>query len=96
MPEKQRKSSKHNMSLSEDSLQEYRRLKASASVLAVDERQSLETLTRDEKTSSRALTGIRERHDGLQSRRDTLIEDAKVATARKTEVRDNCRVGNQC
>jgi len=33
--------------------------KASASVLAVDERQSLEILTRDEKTDSRSLTQLK-------------------------------------
>jgi structural maintenance of chromosome 1 len=84
--ERQRKSSQHNVALSEESLQEYRRLKANASMLAVDERQSLETLTRDEKTSSRTLAAIRERHEGMETKREKLIDDARGATARKTEV----------
>ncbi|KIK33513.1 hypothetical protein CY34DRAFT_40559, partial [Suillus luteus UH-Slu-Lm8-n1] len=47
--------SRHNTSLSENSLAEHRSLKASASVLAVSDRQALETLSRDEKTAFRTL-----------------------------------------
>jgi structural maintenance of chromosome 1 len=75
------------MSLSEDSLREYRRLKANASVLAVAERQSLETLLRDEKTSGRLLAGLKERSDDLEEKRAKLAEDCRIANDRKTEVR---------
>ncbi|KAG1736707.1 hypothetical protein EDD22DRAFT_959728 [Suillus occidentalis] len=50
-----RRASQHNTSLNENSPAEHRSLKASASVLAVSERQALETLSRDEKTAFRAL-----------------------------------------
>ncbi|KAG1851048.1 hypothetical protein DFJ58DRAFT_729029 [Suillus subalutaceus] len=43
--EAHRRASQHNTSLSDNSLAEYRSLKASASVLAVSERQALETLS---------------------------------------------------
>ena len=43
--------------------------KASASVLAVDERQSLESLIRDEKTVGRALAQLKEKHEKLSEER---------------------------
>ncbi|RDB26948.1 Structural maintenance of chromosomes protein 1 [Hypsizygus marmoreus] len=86
--EEQRKASQLNMALSEESLEEYRRLKASANVLAIDERQSLETLTRDEKTASRSLTGLTERQQGLTEKRDTRAEELQTQTARKTELEE--------
>jgi structural maintenance of chromosome 1 len=61
--------------------------KASASVLAVDERQSLETLTRDEKTASRSLAQLREKHQDLDQKKDKLSEDARIQSERKSEVR---------
>ncbi|KIM86143.1 hypothetical protein PILCRDRAFT_334537 [Piloderma croceum F 1598] len=84
--EAQRKASKHNLSLSDESLQEYRKLKASASILAVDERQSLETLTREEKTASRSLAQLKEKHQDLDQKRAKLSEDARVQSERKAEV----------
>ncbi|KAF5325799.1 hypothetical protein D9611_000600 [Ephemerocybe angulata] len=54
--EEQRKASRHNIALSEESLAEYQALKSSASMQAVGERQSLETLSREEKTANRALS----------------------------------------
>ena len=102
--EAQRKASQHNMALSEESLEEYRKLyahmfilqlllilgtffrKSSSSVLAIDERQSLETLTRDEKTTSRSLGQLKEKQQGLEEKRDTRSEDARVQAAKKIEV----------
>lgn len=60
--------------------------KASASVLAVDERQSLETLTRDAKTASRSLTQLKEKHQDHAQKRDKLAEDVRVHSDRKSEV----------
>jgi structural maintenance of chromosome 1 len=99
------------MAISEESLEEYRKLyvlmfilqqlndlhalfaclsKASASVLAIDERQSLETLTREEKTASRLFAQLSEKQQGLEEKRETLAEDARVQAVRKTEVRALC------
>jgi structural maintenance of chromosome 1 len=60
--------------------------KASASILAVDERQSLETLTREEKTASRSLAQLKEKHQDLDQKRAKLSEDARVQSERKAEV----------
>ncbi|KAJ7637228.1 hypothetical protein B0H17DRAFT_1107250, partial [Mycena rosella] len=83
--EAQRKASQHNMALGEESLIEYRKLKAAASILAVDERQSLETLTREHKTTSRTLGQLKEKQTGLEENRETRTADARVQSARKTE-----------
>ena len=61
--------------------------KASASILAVDERQSLESLTREEKTANRALAQLREKHQDLDQKKDKLSEDARVHSERKDDVR---------
>ena len=60
--------------------------KASASVLAVDERQSLETLTRDEKTAARTLGQLTERQQGLEEKRGTRVEELRSQTDKKAEV----------
>ncbi|KAG7448818.1 condensin complex subunit SMC1 [Guyanagaster necrorhizus] len=84
--EVQRMASHHNMALSEESLEEYARLKASASSLAVDERQSLEMLTRDEKTSGRTLNLLREKHQSCTEKRNQRIEDSRVQTEKRAEL----------
>ncbi|KAJ6561466.1 condensin complex subunit SMC1 [Mycena vulgaris] len=86
--EAQRKASQHNMALGEESLTEYRKLKAAASVLAVDERQSLETLTREHKTITRTLGQLKEKQTGLEEKRETRMADAQVQSARKTELEE--------
>ncbi|KAI6108622.1 RecF/RecN/SMC [Pisolithus croceorrhizus] len=68
--EAHRRASQYNTSLSEESLAEYRSLKAAASMLAVEERQSLETLAREEKTSLRTLDQLKSKSQG--ERRDEL------------------------
>lgn len=55
-------------------------------MLAVDERQSLETLTRDEKTASRALTQLKEKHQDLAQKKDKLTEDVRAHSERKIDV----------
>ncbi|KAF5378785.1 hypothetical protein D9615_006938 [Tricholomella constricta] len=86
--EEQRKASQHNMALSEESLEEYRNLKASANVLAIDERQTLERLTRDEKAASRTLTQLTERGKGLSEKRDARIEELNAQTEKKAELEE--------
>ncbi|KAH9848926.1 cohesin complex subunit psm1 [Lenzites betulinus] len=84
--ETQRRAAQTNLSLSEESLEEYRRLKAVASILAVDERQSLETLSRDEKTAARTLAQLKDKLEQLTQRRDKLSEDERTQSAKKTEL----------
>ncbi|KAK7020211.1 Structural maintenance of chromosomes protein 1 [Paramarasmius palmivorus] len=84
--EAQRKASQNNMALSEESLEEYRRLKASASKLAVDERQQLEILTRDEKTASRTLTILTEKQKELEEKRDARKEELQSQMEKKAQL----------
>ncbi|KIY73713.1 condensin complex subunit SMC1 [Cylindrobasidium torrendii FP15055 ss-10] len=84
--ERQRQASEHNISLSEESLEEYSRLQAKANTLAVDERQALETLQRDEKGASRALTTLREKEAALQDKKETRTEDLRVQSEKKAEL----------
>ncbi|KAH9991916.1 cohesin complex subunit psm1 [Russula vinacea] len=84
--EAQRRASQSNLSLSEDSLEEYRRLKAQASILAVEERQALERLARDEKTASRTFTQLRDSQEELEQKRATLREDNDVHEAKKSDL----------
>ncbi|PCH34989.1 cohesin complex subunit psm1 [Wolfiporia cocos MD-104 SS10] len=82
----QRRAAQHNLSLSEESLEEYRRLKAAASVLAVEERQSLDTLSRDEKTSSRALAQLKDKLEEQQQKAQKLREDKDTQTQKRIEL----------
>ncbi|KAG6915096.1 hypothetical protein DXG01_013475 [Tephrocybe rancida] len=86
--EEQRKASQHNMALSEDSLEEYRKLKASANVLAIDERQSLERLTRDEKATGRTVTQLSEREKGLSEKKNVRVEELNGQTEKKAELEE--------
>jgi hypothetical protein len=60
--------------------------KAAANILAVDERQSLDTLTRDEKTAARALTQLTERQHGLEEKRGLRNEELRALGERRSEV----------
>jgi structural maintenance of chromosome 1 len=60
--------------------------KAQASVLAVAERQSLETLSRDEKTAARTLAQAKDKQDQLNQKKAKLSEDEETAKRRRTEV----------
>ncbi|KAM6496344.1 condensin complex subunit SMC1 [Amanita muscaria] len=86
--EEQRKASRQNLALSEESLEEYRKLKDSASVLAVDERQALETLTRDEKTVSRSYAQMKEKQEGLEEKKETRTKELESQNDRKTELEE--------
>ncbi|KAJ8472469.1 hypothetical protein ONZ51_g8497 [Trametes cubensis] len=83
--EAQRRAAQTSLSLSEESLEEYRKLKAAASVLAVDERQSLETLKRDEKTTSRTLSQLKDKLEQLTQKRDKLSEEERTQSQKKAE-----------
>lgn len=61
--------------------------KASASVLAVAERQSLETLGREEKTTLRTLSQLKAKAEEMESRRSKLTEDSTSQEEKKSEVR---------
>jgi len=60
--------------------------KARASVLAVDERQKLETLNRDEKTANRTLTQLSERQQGLEEKIAVRKNDLSAQAVKKEEV----------
>lgn len=61
--------------------------KARASVLAVEERQSLDRLTREEKAASRTFAQLRDRQEELEQRKASLREDNDVHEAKKSDVR---------
>ncbi|KAI0063838.1 cohesin complex subunit psm1 [Artomyces pyxidatus] len=89
--EEQRRASEHNLALSEESLEEYRRLKAQASVLAVDERQALDTLTREEKTASRTFTQLNDKQEEFEQKRSRLREDSSVQSSKKEELEEKVK-----
>ena len=60
--------------------------KARANILAVEERQSLETLGRDLKTCTRALAQIKEKYEALEQKREKLGSDENQASEKKDEV----------
>lgn len=64
--------------------------KASASVLAVPERQSLDTLGREEKTALRTLNQLKAKFEEMETRRNKLNEDATSQGERKNEVWSTC------
>ncbi|KAF8882368.1 condensin complex subunit SMC1 [Gymnopilus junonius] len=86
--EEQRKASQHNVALSEDNLEEYRNLKASSSVLAVDERQSLESLTREEKTAARALAQLSEKEQGFKEKKAQRSEELSSLNEKRQELEE--------
>lgn len=86
--EAHRRASQYSTSLSAESLAEYRSLKASASVLAVPERQSLDTLGREEKTALRTLNQLKAKFEEMETRRNKLNEDATSQGERKNELEE--------
>ena len=55
-------------------------------MLAVDERQSLETLKRDEKTTSRTLSQLKDKLEQLTQKRDKLSDEERTQIQKKAEV----------
>ncbi|KAF5389616.1 hypothetical protein D9757_004216 [Collybiopsis confluens] len=86
--EAQRKASQNNMALSEDNLEEYRSLKTKANLRAIEERQRLETLTREEKASGRALNALKEKLQALEEKRTSRSEEIATQTTKKTELEE--------
>ncbi|KAF8892810.1 hypothetical protein CPB84DRAFT_1816222 [Gymnopilus junonius] len=85
--EEQRKASQHNVALSEDS-EEYHNLKASSIVLAVYERQSLESLTREEKTAARALAQLSEKEQGFEEKKVQPSEELGSLNEKSQELEE--------
>lgn len=52
----------------------------------MEERQSLETLSRDDKTSSRALAQLKDTYEQQQQKTEKLAEDKNVQSQRRAEV----------
>ncbi|KZT24830.1 RecF/RecN/SMC protein [Neolentinus lepideus HHB14362 ss-1] len=86
--EAQRVASDNNLSLSEESLEEYQQLKAQASILAVDERQALETLGRELKTLTRTLTQIKDKYEQLDTKKTKLMEDSHTHSEKRNELEE--------
>ena len=63
-----------------------RNRKAQSNIQAVDERQKLESLMRDEKPQSRALSALSDKMEQRRAQREKLKEDAKVLASAKDEV----------
>ncbi len=55
-------------------------------MLAVDERQSLESITREEKTASRSLSQLSEKEREFEERKATLTEELGSQNAKRQEV----------
>ncbi|KAG2742674.1 hypothetical protein P692DRAFT_201870696 [Suillus brevipes Sb2] len=81
-----RRASRHNTSLSENSLAEYHSLKASVSVLAVSERQALEMLSRDEKTASRTITQLEDKLATLQGEHARSKQEYENQQSERTRI----------
>lgn len=81
-----RRASQKNLSLSEESLAKYNNLKAQANVRAVDERQSLQTLGREEKTSARTLASLQEGCEGREETRQRLESEITTLQEKKEEL----------
>ena len=67
-------------------MEEYHRLKAEAAMLAVDERQRVDVLTREAKTSQRTLQILQAKQKEFEEKKQTLSEQAQTLEARKEEV----------
>ena len=59
--------------------------RASANILAVEERQSLEALSRDLKTCSRTLTQLKEKSTDLKEKQQKLTQDIGEASEKRDE-----------
>lgn len=81
-----RRASQKNLSLSEENLQEYQRLRAHANTQAVAERQSLQVLGREEKTSARTLASIQESYSSLEDFKAKLEAEIGDVDEKKGEV----------
>ncbi|KAG8929596.1 Structural maintenance of chromosomes protein 1, partial [Tulasnella sp. 418] len=84
--EAQRKlAEQQGLSFSEEHLEEYHSLKMKAHTEAVDERQQVETLKREERTTLRAIESQRDKLEQSRARKDKLVEDSSTQGTRKDE-----------
>ncbi|KAI5120058.1 hypothetical protein M0805_007809 [Coniferiporia weirii] len=81
-----RRATQKNLSLSEESLEAYNRLKARANTQAVDERQLLQTLGRDEKTGTRTLASLQEAYAGHEENKAKLEVEITGLEEKKKEL----------
>ncbi|KAJ3982202.1 hypothetical protein F5890DRAFT_406855 [Lentinula detonsa] len=86
--EAQRRMSQNNLALNDERLEEYRSLKTSANLLAVEERQKLEKIIREEKAAVRALNALNEKQQGFKDKRDSRNEEVTSQTKKKTELEE--------
>lgn len=86
--EAQRQASTHNVSLSPESLDEYRRLKAAAALEAVSERQQLETLAREEKTEGRAMAANEAKLADFENAQTRLEAEKNKETERAKDLEE--------
>ena len=61
--------------------------KAQASILAVEERQTLEKLTREEKTLSRTFAQLKDRQEEFEQKGAVLREDSNLYEEKRANVR---------
>ncbi|KAF8587801.1 condensin complex subunit SMC1 [Ramaria rubella] len=93
--EASRKASSHTLSLSEDSLEEYRKLKAEANIQEIETRQQLDTLRREEKTQGRALASVSEKVNQFEGRKHKLDEEKASLVAKKAELEGKLEASQQ-
>ncbi|KLO14413.1 cohesin complex subunit psm1 [Schizopora paradoxa] len=86
-----RKASQDSLSLSDESLEEYTKLKAIANTKAVNERQALQTISREEKTSLRQLTSLKEARNNMEEKKNQLDKETETLKDRKKEL--NSKIG---
>lgn len=63
---------------------------------AVDERQEMETLRRDEKTTFRTLKSQKDKFDQLKEKKSKLTEDAAAQTEKREEVGNRRTATGKC
>ncbi|KZT54653.1 condensin complex subunit SMC1 [Calocera cornea HHB12733] len=78
-----RAAAQKGLSFDEGSLDEYQKLKAQASTLAVPERQQRETLARDEKMHKRAMDRLSDQFEQLRNQKEKLLSDGATQAERK-------------
>ncbi|KZV80769.1 condensin complex subunit SMC1 [Exidia glandulosa HHB12029] len=93
--EEQRKASTTNLSLSQESLDEYRRLEAAAALEAVSERQQLEQLGREEKTDGRVLAGNEAKLAEFEKTQERLETEVEQEKEKKNELDEKLRTASE-
>lgn len=92
LSEAARQASQKNLSLSEESLTMYNTLKAQANMRAVEERQALQALGRDEKTSARTLASLQEAYENREETRQRLEKETEGLEEKKAELEERVKL----